>query len=207
MKKIQLFNEFVNEKVIMPSDFTNLERELRYFLVRGPVSRETANGIANKYNVYFLSYDEFYEGLPERSKHTAPPKGVIFGYIGEDLTIRIVTPRPSISIMDLPFIHHMIQHESIHVGQWQRKSKDLVFEYPDPKDRAEYYSNKDEIMAFSQSIIEMMMSQNRLRSLEDLRMALETNPLWNNIKRVVPDEIKQRYLKYIYEYATNYLPE
>jgi hypothetical protein len=60
-------------------------------------------------------------------------------------------------------------------------------------------------MAFSQSIAEMLMNQQRLSDLKMLPNELKRNPLWRDIENYVDDRTKSKYLKYIYEYIKNYL--
>jgi hypothetical protein len=62
-------------------------------------------------------------------------------------------------------------------------------------------------MAFSQSIIEMMLSNEGLRNISQLRDLLRRNPLYNDIKRVVSEDVLKKYNKYIYQYAEQYLNE
>jgi len=184
MNKIKSFRSF-NEAAITPTNFTEmmdklrdslLEKEEQYYnqpigtrhpmmvgpggLTGGQINKlniEEANEIGNQYNVYFVSYDTFYNGLPDNLKSTAPPRRggpPFFGYVSENQQIRIVLTNGSLSIMDLGYLNHMVQHESIHIGQRSRRS--LSYALPDPNNQKSYFSDKDEIMAFSQSIVDMM---------------------------------------------------
>ena len=168
---------------------------------------DEVNDITNSYNVYFEDYDTFYDGLPQDLKRTAPPrKGApIFGYVSENQQIRIVLTGDKLRIMDLGFLNHMAQHESIHIGQ--RGRRNLQYSLPDPKDQKSYFSDKDEIMAFSQSIVDMMKTDRRpIRRMEDLESSLRSNGLWSSIKKVVDEDVKNRYLKYIYAYLKEEVP-
>jgi hypothetical protein len=168
---------------------------------------DEVNDITNSYNVYFEDYDTFYDGLPDDLKRTAPPRrgSPIFGYVSENQQIRIVLTGGKLRIMDLGFLNHMAQHESIHIGQ--RSRRNLPYSLPDPKNQKLYFSDKDEIMAFSQSIVDMMKTDRfPIRNLEDLERYLKTNRLWSDIKRVVDTDVKNRYLKYIYVYLKEEVP-
>lgn len=206
MRILKKFEAFLNEKVIMPNDFSEMMDRIRDICAFRPLSVERMNAITNPYGVLFVTYDQFYNKLPVELKHTAPPRGTpLFGFIDEDNAINIVASIPVIGIRELPFINHMIQHESVHVGQWNRRAGKVKWTLPDPKDRKSYFSNKDEIMAFSQSIVEMLLNNQRLRSLDQIESELEKNRLWTSIIELVDEKTKNRYLKYIYEYAKNYL--
>jgi hypothetical protein len=206
MKRLKSFDSFINEKAIMPSDFKGMLDEMRDLVTFRPLTIEQVNPITVPYGVHFVSYDTFYNDLPEHLKSTAPPRGTpIFGHIDANNRIKIVVSIPFIGIRELPFLNHMIQHESVHVGQWGRRAGNVEWTLPDAKDRKSYFSNKDEIMAFSQSVVEMMITTQNIRSLNDVQSALNTNRLWSDIKKHVDPEVQNRYLKYIYEYAKNYL--
>jgi hypothetical protein len=208
MHNIKGFKDYttsVNEAVIMPIDYSELMRELSEACAQRPISIDQANMIAWNHDVKFKRYDEFYRSLPDNLKHTAPPQNTpLFGYIDDENNVTIVLSIPGIGFRELGFISHMIQHESIHKGQWERRAN-VEYTLPDANDRAKYFSNKDEIMAFSQSIVEIMLSHQRIRQMSQLRDLLKTNPLYNDIKKVVAEDVLKKYNKYIYQYAEQYL--
>jgi hypothetical protein len=208
MHNIKGFKDYttsVNEAVIMPIDYSELMRELSEACAQRPISIDQANMIAWNHDVKFKRYDEFYRSLPDNLKHTAPPQNTpLFGYIDDENNVTIVLSIPGIGFRELGFISHMIQHESIHKGQWERRAN-VEYTLPDANDRAKYFSNKDEIMAFSQSIVEIMLSHQRIREMSQLRELLKTNPLYNDIKKVVTEDVLKKYNKYIYQYAEQYL--
>jgi len=220
MNSIKGFKDYVsmvNEAIIMPKNTGEMIERLRGDIARkGLLSLDEANDIAEEYGVIFMDYADFYRGLADELKHTAPPRNTpVFGFFREDGTICIVITgldrrgfegTPHISAMNLGFINHIIQHESIHADQWKRRDGKAEYTLPDPKDSEAYFSNKDEIMAFSQSMIEMMMSHEGLRNISQLKELLDRNRLWQDIKKSgVSEEVKKRYLKYIYQYAEEYL--
>jgi hypothetical protein len=208
MYNIKEFKDYiisVNEAVIMPIDYSELMRELTEACAQRPISIDQANMIAWNHDVKFKGYDEFYRSLPDNLKHTAPPRNTpLFGYIDDENNVTIVLSIPGIGFRELGFISHMIQHESIHKGQWERRAN-VEYTLPDANDRAKYFSNKDEIMAFSQSIVEIMLSHQRIRQMSQLKELLKTNHLYNDIKKVVGDDVLKKYNKYIYQYAEQYL--
>jgi hypothetical protein len=209
MYNIKGFKDYVsliNEAVIMPIDYTELIKELTEACGTRPISVEQANMIGNEHGVIFKTYNEFYEALPDHLKHTAPPRGTpIFGLVDSNNEVNIVVGIPAIGYRELGFISHVIQHESIHKGQWERRGENVEYTLPDANDRGSYFSNKDEIMAFSQSIIEMMMSMGGLRNMSQLGDLLGKNRLYLDIKRNVSEDVLKKYNKYIYQYAEQYL--
>jgi len=167
--------------------------------------------IGDKYDIEVVDYDTFYSELPsDKMREDAPKKGQmpLFG-LSNPVThkIRIVMCVSKINSRDLDFAYHMIKHENIHVGQKKRKkSSDAPAEYlGDTKNRKEYFSNKDEIMAFAQSISDMIMDQ-KPNTLKDAIKLLNSNRLWNNdIKwlsytKKIDIDIVNKYKKYIYLY-------
>jgi hypothetical protein len=69
----------------------------------------------------------------------------------------------------------------------------------DVSDKGSYFADKDEIMAFAQTISDMIMTF-RPKNIEEAKKELKFNHLWNDIKRSIDDKTKKRYLKYIYLY-------
>ena len=211
MKRIIEFEEFsVNEAVIMPKNFGKMMDEINSKTSKarhGDITLEEANKIGESYGVKFLNYDEFLEALPENLRHTAPPRGTpFFGFLDKNDTIKIVSGFGRVTFRDLGFINHILEHESVHIGQSER-NKSGKCTLPNANDSKAYFSDKNEVMAFSQSIINMIHEMTPIRNLEQLKRALNSNPLWRNIKSAIGNdkEIKNRYLKYIYQYAEKYI--
>jgi hypothetical protein len=69
----------------------------------------------------------------------------------------------------------------------------------DVRDLKKYFSNKDEVMAFSQSISDMIMGRGP-KNLKDAIQRIKNNELYNDIKKHVDEEILKRYQKYIFLY-------
>jgi hypothetical protein len=104
----------------------------------------------------------------------------------------------------------IIGHEKVHAEQTARRGN-IEFNLPDPRDRKAYFSNKEEVMAFSFTIANGLSKMNR--SLEQAMNELDIpfNPrsamrpaehtmLWNDIKRNCDEKTIKRYRKYIYLY-------
>jgi SAM-dependent methyltransferase len=167
---------------------------------RSEISFDRVVEVGKKHGVDVVNYRKFYYELPEADKSTAPPPNApCFALVNptNDLP-RVVSNVPSIDRRMLDHIYHMLKHENIHVGQISRRpvrQRSMV----NPNNRKEYFSDKDEVMAFSQSIVDMMVNQG-FRTKEDLVKKLKYNPLYNDIKRSVDKDILNRYHKYIYLY-------
>lgn len=160
-----------------------------------------------------LDYDEFINYLDESNKHTAPFKNQspFFAFYDHktEKPVFVVNSKREVS---LSFFQHIlnkeisniITHELIHKGQNQ-KSK-IEYKLPDPKYKKEYFSDKNEVMAFSYSIAKSLydtFESNDIKFLFNQINKNETYPLsklWIDIVRNCDDNIIKRYKKYIYLY-------
>lgn len=167
------------------------------------ITRDELNDIGKKHGVEVVDYDTFFSELPEEHKETAPPKGVpVFGLVNRKTDKpRLVIQSNRIDNRILDQAYHYLKHENIHVGQISRKSDHIKKgEFMgDVSDKESYFADKDEIMAFAQTISDMIMTF-RPKNIEEAKKELKFNHLWNDIKRNVDDKTKKRYLKYIYLY-------
>lgn len=156
--------------------------------------------IGKKHNVDVVDYRTFFSELPEGDKKTAPPTHApCFALVNPVNNLpRVVVNVPSIDRRMLDHIYHMLKHENIHVGQIARRSKEQR-SMVNPNDRKEYFSNKDEVMAFSQSIVDMLVGQG-VKTKDGLMRKLKYNPLYMDIKKSVDEDTLNRYHKYIYLY-------
>ena len=71
---------------------------------------------------------------------------------------------------------------------------------PDPKKIGAYFADTDEIMSFSQSIVDMLINMDKVKSLKDGIKKLKDNRLYKDVKRNVSTEVLKKYHKYIYLY-------
>jgi len=158
--------------------------------------------IGDNNGVEIVSYDEFLDELPEEAKHTAPPKQAgLFALVNPETGgPRVVISLPRIDKRALDHIFHMLKHEAIHIGQYSRRPDDVETPMNDPKDQGAYFSNKDEVMAFSHSIADMLLSAGQYDNVEDAIGDLDTVRLYNTIKKSVDSKTLKRYHKYIYAY-------
>lgn len=175
----------------------------------GKINFETIKRIGEENDIEVVDYVTFISELPtEQLKKDAPKKGEIplFGLVNPVThKARLVIQIPDLRIPHLKFLYHMLKHENVHVGQKDRKVNKNYGEYlGDIKNLKAYFSNKDEVMAFSQSISDMLMDEmpfvGKPKDIEDAFKRINHLPLWNSIKSNVDSETLKRYRKYIYLY-------
>ena len=178
MKHLKLFKEAIVdwETDNIKSFYNELKDRLSNLpKLQYAISFNDLKEVGEKYDIEVVDYDTFLNDLPtEKMKKDAPPR-----------------------LLD--FIYHMLKHENVHVGQKSRKIDKSAGEYlGDVTKTKEYFSNKDEVMAFAQSVSDMIMDMNP-KSLEDAIKMIERTPLWRPIS-TTDEKTKRRYKKYIYLY-------
>ncbi len=202
MKHLKRFNE-----AIVDWETDNLKafyEEAKKNLKEDSISFEELVAIGNKHDIEIVDYDTFYSELPnDKMRSEAPPKNEIpfFGLCNQVTgKLRLVVQVAKMKSRSLDFAYHMMKHENIHVEQKKRKkSKDAPAEYlGDINNTKAYFSNKDEIMAFAQSVSDMVMDQ-KPKTLESAIKMIDRTPLWRPIQSV-DDRTKKKYKKYIYLY-------
>ncbi len=214
MKFIKTFKVF--EAVIVPQTNNNnsvvnsFESLIRY-------------GQENEFDV--VNYDEFYNSLPEADKKTAPPRqGVPFFALFHPVNKRpmfvLVDPNAARSIPNFKeIVDDIIGHEKVHAEQARRKG-DIEYSLPSPTDKKAYFSNKEEIMAFSWTIANGLSKRHSdiksaMNSLDEefvihrgMRMRPEEDKIiWSDIKRHCDNDVIKRYRKYIYMYLEKIFDE
>jgi hypothetical protein len=213
MKHIKNFKLF--EAVIMPQRLDNnsvvnsFESLIRY-------------GQENEFDV--VNYDEFYNSLPEADKKTAPPRhGIPFFALFHPVNKRpmfvLVDPNAARFIPNFKeIVDDIIGHEKVHAEQTRRKG-DIEYSLPSPTDKKAYFSNKEEIMAFSWTIANGLSKRHRdiksaMNSLDEdfvmHRMGVrpeEHKMIWSDIKRHCDNDVIKRYRKYIYMYLEKIFDE
>lgn len=214
MKYIKDFRMF--EAVIMPTVLNNnsvvnsFESLVRY-------------GHENNFDV--VNYDEFYNSLPEDDKKTSPPRhGVpffaLFHPINKKPMFVLVDPNAARFIPNFKeIVDDIIGHEKIH-GEQTRRKGDIEYSLPSPTDKKAYFSNKEEIMAFSWTIANGLSKRHRdiksaMNSLDEefvIHRGMGMRPeehkmIWNDIKRYCDEKTIKRYRKYIYLYLENIFNE
>jgi hypothetical protein len=200
MKHLKKFNEAI---IDWKSD--NLEKFIKEVEAEWSIGVDELQRIGAKNDIEVVYYRTFYDELPtDKMRKDAPPNGMkVFGLLNP------VTKKPRLVLAnnvrylesnDISFAIHVLKHENIHLKQGLRRPADLNFEFlGNISDQKAYFSNKDEVMAFSQSITDLIMERNP-NDIKDAFSKLKSIGLWVGISRAVSDDIKKRYKKYIYLY-------
>lgn len=197
---IPSFTQWLNEAIIdwdrdLILDF---QEEVHH---RGlPIRFDDLVQAAELYGIEVVSYDQFYNELPDDEyRESAPPRGVPAFASVNPVTYqpRIIVNVPTVDRRLFDYIIHMLKHEMVHIGQWSRR--DVHPMGPSPTDRAAYFSNRDEVMAFSQSIVDQLISMG-IRRISELEKMLPQVKLYQEIKKTVDLTTLKRYHKYIYLY-------
>ena len=172
-------------------------------------SFQSAQDFGQRNGFDVVGYDEFYNSLSEENKKTAPPRqGVPFFAL-----FNPVTRKPMFVLVDANaarFIPNfkdimldIIGHERVHAEQSLRKGQ-IDYKLPSPLDRKSYFSNKEEIMAFSFSIAKEL--SRKVKTVKDGMERLQrgvggqAGNLWYDIKKYCDEKTVNRYRKYIYMY-------
>lgn len=202
MKHIKNFKFF--EKIIIPEKLSsNIRIDSFMDLVK--------YGDKNGFDV--VRYEEFYNSLDEVDKKTAPPKhGMPFFALYNK-----IRNKPMFVVNDdniirripnfIEVVNDIISHEKIH--SQQNDKREIQFALPNPMIKKEYFSNKDEIMAFSWSIANDLSKKSK--NVKDAFYDLDNKEntyydripwveLWKDIKNNCDEDIIKRYKKYIYLY-------
>lgn len=139
-----------------------------------------------------------------------PPRGKqIFGRQGPPMPPPMPNrPMPPIPIDErlLEYIYHMLKHENVHVRQHEKRpgyNKPL----PDPKNQKAYFSDTDEIMAYSQSVVDQLMGEFDPNTIEEGVSKLNKVRLYQDIKKEVDEKVFNKYKKYIYLYLEQEIEE
>jgi len=171
-------------------------------------------GIQNDFDVF--EYNEFFDSLGENDKKTAPPnRGIpFFALFHPDRKKAMFVICDKMVIKMIPnfksIVNDIIGHELIHKEQTNRRGN-IEFNLPNPTNRKEYFSNKEEIMAFSWSIANELSRESgdlkdaisKLDKSDTIsRMPSQWKQLWRDINRFCDSVIIKRYRKYIYMYLS-----
>jgi len=198
MKHLKGFKIF--EAVIIPQ---KLESDLIINSFDSLVEYGTQNGFD------VVEFDEFYNSLSEADKKGAPPRrGAPFFALfhpERKKAMFVICDRNIIRVIPnfKEIVNDIIGHENVHHEQTRRKG-DVEYSLPSPNDKKAYFSNKEEIMAFSWTIAnDLSKTNNDIKSaFADLDTVgrTQSKQIWTDIKRVCDTDVIRRYQKYIYMY-------
>lgn len=208
---------FLNEAIVdyKSDDVDDLMGEINTYPRHHRFQIEDLTRLGAEYNIEIVDYDTFYRDLSERDKVTAPPRSAQFFAL-----VNPVTKRPRVVLnLPMPFIPKdffdqvplgdILKHEQIHVGQHSRRPN-IDMSLPDPKNQKQYFSNKDEVMAFAFSVAKEIVTMfptitTPREGIDKLTQNLGRFRLYSDIKRNVDADTLKRYNKYIYLYLEDLL--
>ena len=218
IQRIKEVMGLITESVINPND-SNMEKLsselINHFKSSYKISFNEFKTIAEKYGIEVVTYDEFISDYPEEYLKNAPSlldvrrAGNIFGMVNPVTNnVRIILSDENVIFTSYSFPHIMsiIKHEFIHRNQSLKKSTKKSGEYyGDPKDYKKYFTNKDEIMAFANTIVLNYLHyrnpENFQSAKEDIEKYLKyIDPIYKYIKDNVDEKTLNKYKKYIYLY-------
>jgi len=198
MKYIKSFKIF--EAVIIPSKIED-NATVNSF--------ESAVEFGKRNDFDVVDYDEFYNSLSEENKKTAPPRQgmpffALFNPVRRKAMFVLVDSNAARFIPNFKEIMlDIIGHERVHAEQSLRKGT-IDYKLPSPLDRKEYFSNKEEVMAFSFTIATELSKVTRSveSGMEKLQRGVggQAGHLWFDIKKYCDEKTVNRYRKYIYMY-------
>ena len=217
IKRIKEVMGLINESVINPndSDMEKLSSELKKHIESSfSISYNEFKTIAEKYGIEVVTYDEFISDYPKEYLKDVPSflevrtGGDVLGMVNPVTNnVRLIFADEEVVINGYSFSHlmRMIKHEFIHLKQALRKKTKKSGEYyGDSKDYNKYFTNKDEIMAFANTIVLTYLSYRNPNDFEsakkDIERHLKIDPTYKIIKNNVDEKTLNRYKKYIYLY-------
>jgi hypothetical protein len=157
--------------------------------------------MAEPYGVEVVRYDQFIREIPEEHRESAPPPNAPFFALLNPVTERprVVINVPLLFARERREIAKMLKHEFIHLGQLHRRPVGLSVGGWDVNNQEEYFSNKDEIMAFAHSVTDELISMGA-KTVEEGVKLLSRSRMWKWISDNATDSALKRYRKYIYFY-------
>jgi len=171
--------------------------------------------IGNKYGIEVVDYDTFISELPDSwKKGIIPPRVTsIFGLLNP------VTGKPRIVISnmlvdlipyDIKYIKLVLQHELVHSGQFGKFKPG--YEYTpvtNVYDKLKYYSDPQEIMAWSRTIVDKFLESHTPKSFSDAMISISNSYMFKDFKYVLRNDpiIWKKYLRNVYNYLKMEFPE
>lgn len=195
------------EAVISSSKSKPFILELKdYFDRNDSISFADLAIMAYTYGIEVVDYETFYDELPELWKKGQIPHGKIkiFG-LANPLTKkpRLVVTIDEINKNQFPLIAIIVSHEFVHSGQMDRLKPGVIYVPPTTVyDAKKYYSDYQEVMAWSKTIVDEIMNNYQPESFEQAMEYLPKGNYYKKIKKEFQDEPRtwNKYLKNIYNY-------
>jgi hypothetical protein len=210
----------INEAVINPKteNINNFIDELYlHFDDNGkPIPFDDFILMGKKYNVDIIKLNDYKNNLPSDDKNLPSPSDEdmlrmpMFGYVDprtNRITMVFSNNVTHFILQFLFFFKQILKHEGVHLGQAGRRPSQTTGEYfGDVMDRKKYFENKDEIMAFANTLVNNFIVFKKPKTLEDAKRIMKKylrdreDRMWSDIKNSVDNETLKKYLKYIYLY-------
>ena len=203
--EIKKFKQFIKESVLMPDELEKVQFR----------DYDQLKQYCDDNNIDLVNYQEFYDSLSEKDKETAPPdepQVPFFALYHRERNKPMFVLKDN-RIVQAPFFSQaffeIIGHEMVHAKQ--QSKRELKFTLPDPKIKKSYFSDKDEIMAFSWTIADHLHNTNSTfdEAINKLRKGISPNSfhmspppekMWIEIRQNVDNSVLKKYNKYIYQY-------
>lgn len=217
-KIITKFQKFsINEAVIKAVDFKSEVDQMSN--LGSDTTMEAINDLFDD-GIKWTDRDEFVMSLPEgKERDSVPPcqfnpMGLCFAAYNyhNDTVYMVVKPEVFIEFVksDYKFrqfkghLNNILRHESVHKEQKKRRGEVVItnLEIDPSEDLSGYLSNKDEIMAYAETVVSELRGQmNDDEILKDLRAGRVRSRVYDDYKRIGGDVFK-RFVKYVYMYLT-----
>jgi hypothetical protein len=172
--------------------------------------------MGKKYDVDIIKLNDFMNNLPSDDENLSIPSDddmrqmPMFGYVDprtNKITIVFSNNVTHFMLQFLFFFKQILKHEGVHLGQASRRPSQTTGEYfGDVMDGKKYFENKDEIMAFANTLVSDFMVFKNPETLDDAKRIMKRylksgeDRMWLEIKNSVDNETLKKYLKYIYLY-------
>lgn len=190
MKHIREYN-LINEGIIIPFD---MDRFIDKLVIENPETIEEANILAKKYNIKLVSYSEFIKSIeqdkemlrdvPPENRYMFENSGFHFALLNKytnciNMVVNYNLFRkfvPNIPTMFLNIFKSMMQHESIHLQQYNRAGNDpskYDLEGSPFNNVDKYLGCKTEIMAYAFSIVDELRRNGKTK--EEILDIINTN--------------------------------
>jgi len=202
MRKSKIFEAVISSSKSKP--FLNELAE--YFMENNNISFADLAIMAHGYGIEVVDYKTFYKELPDLwKKGQIPHRGVkIFG-LANPVTKkpRLVITVDTIKKEDYNFISTVVSHEFVHSGQLERMKPGTVYVPPKTVYNLNiYYSDKQEVMAWSKTIVDDIIQTFKPSSFEEAMEFLPKGHYYKRVKETLKNDPKvwNKYLKNIYNY-------
>jgi hypothetical protein len=210
----------ITEAVINPNteNIINFVDELYFHFDNNgkPIPFDEFVLMGNKYDVDIIKLNDYKDNLPSDNENLSIPSDndmrqmPMFGYVNprtNKITIVFSNNVTHFIQQFLFFFKQLLKHEGVHLGQSIRRPSQTTGEYfGNVMDRKKYFENKDEVMAFANTLVNNFMIYKKPETFDDAKRIMKRylkggeDRMWLDIKNSVDNKTLKKYLKYIYLY-------